>query len=185
MAEAASALDGARYTGFVTVTEAGPHGMITLRGDLASDTLATALKDAVGLAVPGQRRVLAEGETAVAWMSPDELLVMVPHAEAPAVAERLAGALAGEFATVAEVSDARAVFTVAGGAVDAALMKLCPVDFARLEPGEIRRTRAAQVAVALWRSGDGEVTLVCFRSVAAYVFGLLSNASVPGGEIGL
>lgn len=183
MAEAASALDGARYTGFVTVTEAGPRGMITLRGDLAS--VATALRDVTGLAVPGQRRVVAEGDRAVAWMSPDELLVMVPHAEAPALAERLAAALAGEFATVAEVSDARAVFTVTGKAVDAALMKLCPVDFARLEPGEIRRTRAAQVAVALWRSGEGEVTLVCFRSVAAYVFGLLSNAAAPGGEAGL
>ncbi|MCC5985572.1 MAG: sarcosine oxidase subunit gamma [Rhodobacteraceae bacterium] len=185
MAEAASVLDGARYTGFVTVTDAGPRGMITLRGDLASDKVAAALREVTGLAVPGQRRVLAEGETAVAWMSPDEVLVMVPHAEAPTVAERLANALAGQFATVAEVSDARAVFTLSGGMADAALMKLCPVDFARLERGEIRRTRAAQVAVALWRSGAEEVTLVCFRSVAAYVFGLLSNAAAPGGETGL
>ncbi len=185
MAEAASVLDGARYTGFVTVSEAGLRGMITLRGDLSSGAVASALREVAGLAVPAQRRVMAEGDRAVAWMSPDEVLVMVPYADAGSVAATLAQALAGEFATVANVSDARAVFTLSGGAVDTALMKLCPVDFAQLEPGEIRRTRAAQVAVALWRSGKDEVTLVCFRSVAAYVFGLLSNAATPGGETGL
>ncbi|NYS24086.1 sarcosine oxidase subunit gamma [Rhodobacteraceae bacterium 2376] len=183
MAEAASVLDGARYTGFVTVADAGLRGMITLRGDLASDAVAGAVKDAVGLGVPGQRRVHAHGDRAVAWMSPDELLVMVPYADASEVAGKLAQALAGAFATVANVSDARAVFTLSGAAADDALCKLCPVDFAQLGAGEIRRTRAAQVAVALWRSGEGEVTLVCFRSVAEYVFGLLRNAAAPGGEL--
>lgn len=183
MAEAASVLAGARYEGFVSVAEAGLHGMVTLRGNLASDAVARALRGAVDLGVPGQRQVLSEGGRAVAWMSPDELMIMVPYAEAEGVAAKLAEALAAEFATVANVSDARAVFTVSGAALDDALAKLCPVDFATLAPGMIRRTRAAQVAVALWRSGQGEVTLVCFRSVAAYVFGLLRNAAAPGGEL--
>ena len=36
---------------------------------------------------------------------------------------------------------------------------------------------AAQVAAALWRSGEGEISLVAFRSVARYVERLLEVAA--------
>ena len=50
-----------------------------------------------------------------------------------------------------------------------------------LGPKELRRTRAAQVAAAFWKDGDG-YTLVCFRSVASYVMGLLTHSAMPGSE---
>jgi len=53
----------------------------------------------------------------------------------------------------------------------------------RMEPDELRRTRIAQVAGAFWREGDG-FTLVCFRSVAGYVMGLLTHSAQPGSELG-
>ena len=62
-------------------------------------------------------------------------------------------------------------------------MKLCPVDMAGLAEGEIRRTRAAQVAAAFWKSGPEEFTLVSFRSVAGYVMGLLDVSARAGSEI--
>ena len=77
MSEAQSALAGASREGMVRVREAGLHGMITLRGDLGSAKVKTAVKDAAGLDVPAQRKIVSEGETAVAWMSPDELLLGV------------------------------------------------------------------------------------------------------------
>ena len=43
MPDAVTALDGARYDGLATISDAGLTGMITLRGDLASD----AVRDAV------------------------------------------------------------------------------------------------------------------------------------------
>lgn len=177
---AASALPGARYEGFVTVTEAGLRGMITLRGDLAG--LAGAIKDATGCAVPAQRRVERAGDKAVAWMSPDELLILCDYVDAPGLTASLTQALDGQFATVANVSDARAVFTVTGAQTGDALAKLCPVDFGAMTTGDIRRTRAAQVAAAIWVSGEGEMTLVCFRSVAQYMFDLMSRAAQPGSE---
>ena len=63
-------------------------------------------------------------------------------------------------------------------------MKLAPVDLANIAPGEIRRTRVAQVAAAFWKDADG-FTLVSFRSVAGYVMGLLEHASQPGSELHL
>lgn len=177
---AQSALPGARYEGFVTVAEAGLRGMITLRGDLAA--LAGAVKTAIGCTMPAQRRVERAGDNAVAWMSPDELLILCDYADAPVLAASLAQALDGQFATVANVSDARAVFTLRGAQAGDALAKLCPVDFGALTEGDIRRTRAAQVAAAIWVSGPEEMTLVCFRSVGQYMFDLLSRAAAPGSE---
>lgn len=177
---ARSALPGASYEGFVTVTEAGLRGMITLRGDLA--VLADAVKTATGCAIPAQRRVEQAGDKAVAWMSPDELLILCDYADAPGLTASLTKDLDGQFATVANVSDARAVFTLRGAQAGDALAKLCPVDFGALREGEIRRTRAAQVAAAIWVSGPQEMTLVCFRSVGQYMFDLLSRAAAPGSE---
>ena len=62
------------------------------------------------------------------------------------------------------------------------LRKLAPADIDRMEPDELRRTRIAQVAGAFWREGEG-FTLVCFRSVAGYVMGLLTHSAQPGSEI--
>lgn len=179
---AVSALNGQSAVGFATVAEAGLSGMVSLRADLGSKALAKALK-ALGLKTPAAREVASEGGRAVAWMSPDELLVLCSYDEAPKLAADLEAALAGEHALVVNVSDARARFTVSGAKADEVLMKLCPVDFATLKAGEMRRTRAAQVAAAIWRSGPDELSLVCFRSVAGYVMGLLEVSSRKGGEI--
>ncbi|MFD2175133.1 sarcosine oxidase subunit gamma [Rhodobacter lacus] len=183
MAGAVSPLNGKTIsTGFATVAEVGLKGMVSLRADLGSKALAKALK-ALGLKTPAPREIVTEGGRSVAWMSPDELLVLCGYAEAVGVAADLEKALAKEHALVANVSDARAMFTVAGARADEVLMKLCPVDFAALKPGEMRRTRSAQVAAALWRSGPEELSLICFRSVAGYVMGLLEVSSRKGGEI--
>jgi sarcosine oxidase, subunit gamma len=187
MSEPQSALGGARSEGFALVEEIGPVGMITLRGDLTSAKLGAAVKSAVGLAVPGQRRVEIAGDKAAGWMSPDELLLILPYAEVPATVAALDVALAGEHHLAVDVSDARAVFRISGAGAREVLAKLCPVDLspAAFGPGELRRTRAAQVAAAFWISGPEEFTLVCFRSVAAYVFGLLTKSAAEGGAVGV
>ncbi len=51
-----------------------------------------------------------------------------------------------------------------------------------MQPGELRRSRTAQVAAAFWQA-DGGYTLVCFRSVAGYVMGLLTHAAAPGSAL--
>ena len=178
-----SALPGAEFAGFVTVREAGCQGMITLRGDI--NVLGEAITQATGCALPDQRRVTRHADCAVAWMSPDEVLILCPHGDAPKLEATLSEAFAGEFVTLANVSDARAVFTLSGTLWRDALAKLCPVDFSRLTEGDIRRTRAAQVAAAIWVSGPETATLICFRSVAGDMFDLLRTASARGSEPGL
>jgi sarcosine oxidase subunit gamma len=169
------------YRGLVDVTWQGPRGMITLRGDMA--LIGAAAAKATGADAPGQRQISGGKAGHVAWMSPDELLIVAPDA-APLVA-KLDKALAGEFALVADVSDARAVFTIKGAQARDVLAKIAPVDFADFTPGTIRRTRAAQVAAAIWCDAPDSFTLVCFRSVGQYMWDLLRTVAQPGGEVGL
>ena len=71
MSDAVSALGGRSYTGFVTVEEIGPLGMIALRGDLADPAMVKAVKASVGLGLPGPRGIVSGEGSAVGWMSPD------------------------------------------------------------------------------------------------------------------
>jgi len=136
----------------------------------------------LGLSVPAPRRIVQKDGRSAGWMSPDELLIILPYAEVADTLETLRNALAKIHFLAVDVSDARAVFRIEGDKASQILAKLCPVDLAKLEPGELRRTRAAQVAAAFWADADG-YTLVSFRSVAGYVMGVLSVSATKGAEL--
>lgn len=187
MSDPVSALGGASFDGLIRITEAGPRGMVTVRGDLASPKLEKAVFKATGCPMPARRGAVSEGEHGVCWMSPDELLLLVPHAQASAVVAALDTALKGEHALVVDVSDARASFVLDGtsGYVRETLAKLTPADMrtSALPVGALRRTRLAQVPAAIYFTTDTRAEVICFRSVAAYVFGLLKTAAEPGSEV--
>ncbi|WP_415184344.1 sarcosine oxidase subunit gamma [Phaeovulum sp.] len=182
MSDPVSALQGQLYDGFAQIAETGLQGMITLRADLASKPLAKVLKSE-GFSIPAQRAITSNGNKSALWMSPDEMLLLVPYTDAPTLAATLEAALSGTFALVADVSDARAMFRITGTRAAEVLAKLCPVDFETLAKDEVRRTRAAQVAAALWQSAPDEFSLISFRSVAAYVMGILEHSARPGSEL--
>jgi len=187
MSETISALDGARFDGLARIEEAGPQGMITLRGDLSSKPVKAAVTAAIGAKVPGQREVV-QGKTGTAlWMSPDELLLLCPYDQVAATLDKVIAALGNAHALAVDVSDARALFSVSGPAAREVLAKLCPVDLspAAFAPGAIRRTRMAQVAAAIWLEGEDSFRVICFRSVADYAFNVLKAAAQPGSAVGV
>lgn len=186
MSNAVSALNGAFFDGFARVEESGLCGMITLRGDLASDAVKKAVKAAVGAAVPDLRRVTRGKNGDAAWMSPDELLITCDYVVVNKVVAKLTKALNGEHALAVNVSDARAVFRVSGNNAREVLAKVAPVDLSvdAFKADDFRRTRIAQVAAAFWMNADGSLDVVCFRSVAHYVFDVLSVSAANGGEVG-
>ena len=162
------------------ITELTDLGMIQIRADL--DRAGDAIAGAAGLAVPAQTSATADGSRTLLWMSPDELLLVLPRAETAGALTALTDALATEHSLVLDVSDMRAAFAVQGPKADQVLMKLCPADIASMPDDGVRRTRAAQVACGLWRTGQGYV-LIGFRSVGDYIGGLLRNAARPGTHL--
>ncbi len=179
MSDAVSVMNGAEFAGAVAVKDAGLKGMITLRSDLSSEKTAKAVKAAVGLAMPAERGIKSGAKGAVAWMSPDELMLFCDYADVGAVVAKLDKALKGEHFLAVNVSDARASFTLTGAGVREVIAKGSPADLSpdAFQTGEIRRSRLGQVAVAFWLSDDETMQLVCFRSVGAFVYKWLCMAA--------
>lgn len=180
-----SAAGGASFEGpDVKIRDRGVVGMVTIRGDLASDAFRDAVKDATGAAPPDVRGYVPAGDGGLGWMAPDELLFVCPYETAPAAVDKLNAALAGEHHLVVDVSDARAVFRIEGAGARELIAKGAPVDMSpgAFTPGMLRRSRLGQVAAAFWLESDGSLTLVCFRSVGAYVFSWLKNSCMDGAR---
>lgn len=163
------------------VTRHMDRGMITLRGDLASAAVAAAVEVLTGQSVPVAGKIAGDGALGVVWMSPDELLVLMPYAQVDEALNKIATALGGTHHLAVDVSDARAVFTVAGAQAHEVLARLCPVDLHRnsFGVGDFRRSRLAQVPAAFWRHDTG-FDVICFRSVGDYAEALLCNAATAG-----
>lgn len=184
MSNAVSALDGAIYQGQIKIQDAGLRGMITLRGDLGSAQIKKAASRVAGVEIPGPGQCNSSGEKGIAWMSPDEVLVMTPYDQVTSAVAKLEADLKGQHALVANVSDARCIFRLEGS-VREVIAKLAPVDMSSsgFEIGQFRRTRLAQAPAAFWMQDEETLVLICFRSEAQYVFDLLSNAAKPGSEV--
>ena len=188
MSEPVSALASATYTaGIAEVSEVGAVGMITLRGDLSDKILRKAAVAAAGVNLPDMRQCLTQGEGGMAWMSPDELLIMCAYGDANAKLADLQVKLSKSHALAVNVSDARAVFEVRGPHAREVMAKLAPVDLdpSQFTAGMFRRTRIAQVAAAFWMPQDDVFRVICFRSVAQYMFDVLSVSAQEGSKVGM
>ncbi|GHF45064.1 sarcosine oxidase subunit gamma [Seohaeicola zhoushanensis] len=186
MSEAVSALGGARFEGLAVVEDCGLSGMITLRGDLSAAAVKKAALAGSGCAVPGERKAVVSDKGALLWMSPDELLVLCPYDEVGARVAAMTKALGKAHALAVNVSDARAVLRLSGPKAREVLAKLSPVDLSpeAFGVGDLRRSRIAQVAAAYWLEDEESFRIICFRSVAEYVFGVLKVAAAKGSAVG-
>lgn len=163
-----------------TVTRVTGLGMITIRADLSR--AGDALAEAAGLSLPDRTGITTDGSRSLAWMSPDELLLILPAPDLPEALTALEQALTGEHGLIVDVSDARAVFDVTGPHAADVIAKLAPLDAATLPMGQFRRTRLAQTAAAIWRTDQG-FRVAGFRSTADYLALILQNAALPGTRL--
>lgn len=188
MSEPVTALKNARDTsGIAMIEEIGPLGMITLRGDLDATFLRKVAREIAGVEIPDRGMCNCTDDRGIAWMSPDELLLMCAYSEVPAALEKITKAFTSHPALAVNVSDARAVFRVSGTLAREVVGKLAPVDLdpKAFTPGMFRRTRLAQVPAAFWMRDDQTFQVICFRSVGQYVFDVLKVAAQPGSEVGV
>ena len=171
------------YSGYVKVSEKMTTGMLTVRGEFRSSKFKTSFVKAVGTKLPKDREVIL-AKNNVAWMSPDELLILCDYADVSSLSQNLQMELKDQHHMLVNVSDARALFEISGSGIREVIAKLAPVNIATLETGEIRRTRFSQIAVAFWLTSETSVSVVCLSSVADYLFNLLKTSSMPNSKVG-
>lgn len=180
MLDVATPLDGQHFTTEGFTLSVADTNLITYRGDLADPKLAAVLRDALGATMPAQGGLVQGSLGALGWMSPDELLILTQEPAGPIVGQ-IAQAMAGNHHLVLDLSDARAVMVLQGRGVRRILAKVTPADLrpASAPAGSLRRTRIGQVPAAILFLED-EVRVLCFRSVARYVFDLLAQSAKDG-----
>ena len=160
-------------------------GMITVRGDLRSPRMQQVLESASLGKIPQTGKFCTDNDRFIAWMSPDELLLIVPGDVVAELAASLSQELVSLPGLAVDVSDARVLFEIVSPAVRDILAKETPADMLPSAFGHntVRRTRLGQVAVAIWLPKPGQARLVCRTSEASYVEELLNSScssAVPG-----
>lgn len=168
-----------------TVTMLPPRGMISVRADLKSKKLNGVIGELTGADIPAVGHFsYSEDSASCIWMSPDELLVLLDPAVTDESEQALKQALSGEHCLISNVSDARAIIEINGLNVRDVLAKLTPANLSKqaFQPGDARRSRISQVAAGFWMLDPERVELICFRSSADYVLGLLDQAADAGAK---
>ncbi len=157
--------------------------MLAIRADLSLH--AAQIEAALSLPVPDTLGLASGNGEALAWFSPDELLLVCSANDVERHQSSIAEALKGTHHLLADVSDMRAGFTLSGPRVREVLSKLVPMDVHPdvLVPGRVRRTQLGQVAAALWLTEESRAEIICFRSVFAYVGTALAKAADPRAAI--
>ncbi len=185
MSDVVSSLNGRMTPGEVTIRDSGLHGMIMLRGDLDHKKLRSVCTKLTGVDFPGPSGARCVGDKGLCWMSPDEVLVLVPYGEVVEALALIDKALKGTHYLAESVSDARALILVEGAFGREVIAKLAPADLHpdSFKVGDVRRTRLGQVAAAFWMQDEDTIVVICFRSVVDYAFDLLV-ASAKAGAVG-
>ncbi len=163
------------------VTELGGVGMITVRGDLSNKRFQTVMAKICNLEVPKPLTINKNRNICVAWMSPDELL-LVCHSDAytKKIRKDLGSSLKLIHSLVLDVSGSRSIFLIEGTLWRELLAKGSPVDLRSnsFTKESFRRTRMGQISVAFWMGGDDSAYVICGKSYSSFFYDWLCNAAI-------
>lgn len=156
-----------------SVTPAAPASRLVLRAP--QESLA-ALSKALGLTLPDKPKASAQkGARAALWLGPDEWLLIDQDGSGLAAALGRVKA----FHSAVDVSHRNVGIVVAGKGAEAVIAASCPQDvsLAVFPVGACSRTVLGKIEIVLWRTGEGEFRVECWRSFSDYAFTFLSDAA--------
>ena len=158
--------------------------MVMFRGALQDAELQARLRDALGIEIPARLSIWCSDGIDVAWMAPDELLLMSDE-NGSSLADKVRNSLPDTHHLAVDVTGMRAEFEVVGPIRDV-LAKGTPADVSRraFAVGSFRRSRVAQIQTAFWLLDESTLRMICRRSEAEYVSRWLEMASAEGRELG-
>ena len=167
----------------ITLREKKLRGHLTLRGDAHDPAFAKGVQDVLGMDLPVALTLVANGETSLQWMGPDEWLLIVPEGEEFATEQRLREALAGQHIQIVNVSGGQTLVELSGEKVRELLMKSTPYDVhpSNFPVGKAVGTHFAKSQLIIRHTAEDVWELVVRRSFADYIWLWLQDASVEYG----
>jgi sarcosine oxidase subunit gamma len=144
----ARALEGAarRAEAGVVLSERPHRCQVNLRGKAADQAFLARVLSAIGLNLPMvANTTTSDGGITAIWLGPDEWLITARPGREAEIAGKLQDAVAGLFAAVTDVSEARTVIAVAGPRARDLMAKATSLD---LHPRVFRAGLCAQTGFA-------------------------------------
>jgi len=182
-ADLASLVGKGRKNAGVTLREKKFLGHLTIRGDGHNPEFAAGVHKALGLELPVALTVVANGETSLQWVGPDEWLLIVPGGQELAVEQKLRAALEGQHIQVVNVSGGQSLLELRGPNVRDVLMKSTSYDVHpnNFPVGKAVGTVFAKSQLVIRRTAEDTWELVIRRSFADYWWLWLQDASAEYG----
>ena len=158
-------------------------GHLTLRGDAHDPAFAGGVHKALGLELPVALTLVANGETSLQWVGPDEWLLIVPRGEEFATEQRLREALGELHFQVVNVSGGQTILELSGPKVRELLMKSTSYDVhpSNFPVGKAVGTVFAKSQLVIRHTGENTWELLVRRSFADYFWLWLQDASQEYG----
>jgi len=182
-ADLASLVGKGRKNAGVTLREKKFLGHLTIRGDGHNPDFAAGVHKALGLELPVALTVVANGDTSLQWVGPDEWLLIVPGGQELAVEQKLRAALEGQHIQVVNVSGGQSLLELRGPNVREVLMKSTSYDVHpnNFPVGKAVGTVFAKSQLVIRRTAEDTWELVIRRSFSDYWWLWLQDASAEYG----
>ena len=182
-ADLASLVGKGRKNAGVTLREKKFLGHLTIRGDGHNPEFAAGVHKALGLELPVALTVVANGDTSLQWVGPDEWLLIVPGGQELAVEQKLRAALEGQHIQVVNVSGGQSLLELRGPNVREVLMKSTSYDVHpnNFPVGKAVGTVFAKSQLVIRRTAEDTWELVIRRSFSDYWWLWLQDASAEYG----
>jgi len=182
-ADLASLVGKGRKNAGVTLREKKFLGHLTIRGDGHNPEFAAGVHKALGLELPVALTVVANADTSLQWVGPDEWLLIVPGGQELAVEQKLRAALDGQHIQVVNVSGGQSLLELRGPNVREVLMKSTSYDVHpnNFPVGKAVGTVFAKSQLVIRRTAEDTWELVIRRSFADYWWLWLQDASAEYG----
>ena len=157
----------------ISVTPVEEMQRISLRCD--ESAIAAAEKALACLLPRSPKTSASKGDRTALWLGPDEWLV-IGHGSG---LEAAANNITNDLVSAVVVSHRNTAITVRGPKVEATLNSGCPLDLSitAFPVNACTRTVISKAEVVLWRKGEQEFHVECWRSFSDYVWKFLVDGA--------
>lgn len=165
----------------VVISERPFLGHLNLRGNADEGGFQDAVAGVLGTPLPKIPNTMAASQSVgVAWLGPDEWLVLSRAQDLEQLRRALLEAVADYFATVTDVSSGQTVIAVSGARAADLLSRGCPLDLhpRAFLPGHCAQSHIAKSAALICKPDEQPAfEVVVRRSFADYLFRWLTDAA--------
>ncbi len=166
----------------VFLSEGAPCSLVNIRGSAKDETFRKSVQFATGVALPRKANsVESVGERRIFWLGPNEWLVRAEDGASSAIVDALRTSFAAQHASAVDLSESRAIITIAGPKARDFLARGISIDLhpRAFKVGECAQTGMSRCNILLHLTSDQpSFDLYVLRSFSDYLWRWIEATSI-------